>query len=440
MSRSIAVVGSGPGGIYIVQGLTDKLPGCKVDVFDRLPTPFGLIRAGVAPDHQSVKNVSRAFDATMRAEGVRFLGNVEIGRDVSLAELEGMYDAVVLAYGAPHDRKLGIPGEDKSNVCGSNAFVGWYNGHPDFLDLDPDLDVETALVIGVGNVAVDVARLLSLTEAELAVTDISPYAAAAINASPVRDIHIVGRRGPVDATFTMIELRELGELANCVPVIDLGILPDTVEAPHLTPRELRTRERNIAVLRDLVAVRPDGKDKRLHLGFFSQPVEILGGERVEAVRFERTRVENGNCIPLGETFEIACGLVVACIGSRAMPIDGLPFDEARGIAVSDNGRIRDGLYSAGWLKRGAVGMIGTNKNDSFAVVDLMLADFSGPAKEGPAAFDRLAGERGLRVVSYAEWQIIDRLETAAAPAGAPRRKFLTCEEMLAALDEAHAAE
>ena len=434
MPRSVAVVGSGPGGMYAAQGLIDKSPGCCVDVFDRLPSPFGLIRGGVAPDHQTTKKISRAFEKTMLSDGVRFIGNVEIGRDVEIGEIERIYDAVVLAYGAPNDNRLGIAGEDKANVFGSNAFVGWYNCHPDFIDLDPDLDIGAAVVIGVGNVAVDVARVLAKTRREMSVTDLPDYAGEAIEASPVEDIHMFGRRGPVEAVFTNVELRELGQLENAQPIVDLDQLPEEVEAPGMSDRDLRLRIRNIETLRSFAGVSGEGKRKRVHFRFFCSPVEILGGDRVEGVRMENTRVENGRAVPTGETFEIPCGMVITCIGSRADALDSVPFDDRRGIVVHQDGRVRDGLYAAGWVKRGAVGTIGTNKNDSLDVVERMIAEFSGAERDGPGAFDRIAAERGLRVVSYPEWRIIDRLEEQAAPDGAPRMKFVTPAAMLDALD------
>ncbi len=441
MSRSIAVVGSGPGGMYAAQGLLDKLPGCRIDIIDKLPSPFGLIRGGVAPDHQTTKKISRAFEKTMTAENVRYLGNIMVGRDIGIAELEEIYDAVVLAYGAPYDNRLGIPGEDKKNVFGSNAFVGWYNCHPEFLDLDPDLGIEGVAVIGLGNVAIDVARVLAKTEEEMSVTDLAPYANEAIKASPIRDIHIFGRRGPVEAAFTNVELREMGQLDNCAPVVDPAHLPDEVVAPYMSDRDLRLRTKNIETMRGFLDVSTEGKNKRLHFGFFASPVEILGGDRVEGIRMERTRVEaDGKCVATGETFDVACGMVVTCIGSRAEPIDGVPFDDRRGIVVHQDGRVRDGLFAVGWVKRGASGTIGTNKNDSLAVVDLVIAEMSGGDRQGPDAFDRLAKERGLRVVSYPEWQIINNLEEQAAAPGAPRRKFVSPDEMIQALDRTQAAE
>ena len=440
MSRTVAVVGSGPSGMYAAQGLLDKDPDCLVDIIERLPCPYGLIRGGVAPDHHTTKRVARAYDKTMLDPRVRYLGNVEVGRDVSIPELLDIYDSVVLAYGAPHDNKLGIPGEALANVFGSNAFVGWYNSHPDFKDLNPDLDIEAAVVIGVGNVALDVSRLLAKTPKEVSTTDIAGYAADSIQASPIRDIWLCGRRGPVEAAFTNVELREMGELENAVPVIDPAVLPAEVVAPYMSERDLRLREKNVETMRGFLDVDPAGKAKRVHFEFFASPVEILGTGRVEGIRMERTRVgTDGKVSGTGETFDIPCQMVITCIGSRAFPIGELPFDERRGVLKNDEGRVDDRLFAVGWLKRGATGTIGTNKNDSLEVVDRLVAELGGPARPGRPVIDRKLAERSVRIVSYADWQIIDRLEVEAAAPGAPRRKFVTPEEMLAALEKARAA-
>ena len=314
--------------MYAAQGLLDKDPDCRVDVIERLPSPFGLIRGGVAPDHQKTKRVSKAYERTLSDDRVRYLGNVEAGRDVSVPELLGIYDAVVLAYGAPHDNRLGVPGEDLPNVFGSNAFVGWYNGHPDFKDLDPDLDVDSAVIIGVGNVALDVARVLAKTRKEMSITDLVQYAADATEASPVKDVYMLGRRGPVEAAFTNVELREMGELENAAPVMNPDHLPGRIVADYMSDRDLRLREKNVETMRSFLDVSPEGKDKRVHFGFFLSPVEILGANRVEGVRCERTTVDaNGKVKGTGETVDIPAQLVVTCIGSRAFPIDNLPFNE-----------------------------------------------------------------------------------------------------------------
>ena len=439
MSRTIAVVGSGPGGMYAVQGLLDKLPECRVDVIERLPSPFGLIRGGVAPDHQKTKRVSKAYERTLSDERVRYLGNVEVGKDVTVPQLLGMYDAVVLAYGAPHDNRLGVPGEDLPNVFGSNAFVGWYNGHPDFKDLNLDLDVESAVIIGVGNVALDVARVLAKTKKEMSITDLVPYAAEATEASPVKDVYMLGRRGPVEAAFTNVELREMGELENAAPVMNPDHLPGKIVADYMSDRDLRLREKNVETMRSFLDVSPEGKDKRVHFGFFLSPVEILGENRVEGVRCERTTVDaNGKAKGTGEMVDIPAQLVVTCIGSRAYPIDNLPFNDDWGIVESDDGKVSDRLYAVGWLKRGASGTIGTNKNDSLEVVDKIVAELNGDARDGCTAIDTHLADRGIRVVSFEDWLIIDRLEVEGAPEGAPRKKFITPEEMIAALDAAKA--
>ena len=434
MSRTIAVVGSGPGGMYAVQGLLDKLPDCRVDVIERLPSPFGLIRGGVAPDHQKTKRVSKAYERTLSDERVRYLGNVEVGRDVSVPELLGMYDAVVLAYGAPHDNRLGVAGEDLNNVFGSNAFVGWYNGHPDFKDLNPDLDVDSAVIIGVGNVALDVARVLAKTKKEMSITDLVPYAAEATQASPVKDVYMLGRRGPVEAAFTNVELREMGELENAAPVMNPDHLPGKIVADYMSDRDLRLREKNVETMRSFLDVSPEGKDKRVHFGFFLSPVEILGENRVEGVRCERTTVDaNGKVQGTGEMVEIPAQIVITCIGSRAFPIDNLPFNDDWGIVENEDGKVSDRLYAVGWLKRGASGTIGTNKNDSLEVVDKLIAELDGAERDGCKSLDVHLSEKGVRVVTFEEWQIIDRLEIEAAPEGAPRKKFITPNEMIAAL-------
>ena len=434
MSRTIAVVGSGPGGMYAVQGLLDKLPDCRVDVIERLPSPFGLIRGGVAPDHQKTKRVSKAYERTLSDERVRYLGNVEVGRDVSVTELLGMYDAVVLAYGAPHDNRLGVAGEDLNNVFGSNAFVGWYNGHPDFKDLNPDLDVDSAVIIGVGNVALDVARVLAKTKKEMSITDLVPFAAEATQASPVKDVYMLGRRGPVEAAFTNVELREMGELENAAPVMNPDHLPGKIVADYMSDRDLRLREKNVETMRSFLDVSPEGKDKRVHFGFFLSPVEILGENRVEGVRCERTTVDaNGEVQGTGEMVDIPAQIVITCIGSRAFPIDNLPFNDDWGIVENEDGKVSDRLYAVGWLKRGASGTIGTNKNDSLEVVDKLIAELDGAERDGCKSLDVHLSEKGVRVVTFEEWQIIDRLEIEAAPEGAPRKKFITPDEMIAAL-------
>lgn len=330
MTISVAIIGSGPSGFYTADSLLKSGRDVRIDIIDRLPTPFGLIRGGVAPDHQTTKKVARAYEKTALADQVTYFGNVEVGKDVSMDELRDMYDAVVLAIGAPRDRKLGIPGEDKKGVFGSADFVGWYNGHPDFTNLDPDLDTQNVAVIGNGNVAIDIARVLVKTPEEMSVTDIAHHSAQAIEAAPVTDVYMFGRRGPVEAKFTNVELREMGKLDNCVPIVDAALLPDEI-TDEMSDRDRRLKERNLATLREFPNVDPAGKQKRVHFAFYSNPVEILGGDSVEGIRLEKTKVENGRAVGTGEFFDIDCKLVLAAIGYFSAPIEGVPFDTGKSV-------------------------------------------------------------------------------------------------------------
>ena len=318
MSINVAVIGAGPSGFYTVDALLKGDKDVRVDIIERLPTPFGLIRGGVAPDHQTTKKVARVYEKTALRDGVGYYGNVEVGRDVTMAELQEMYDAIVLAVGAPRDRKLGIPGEDKAGVFGSADFVGWYNGHPDFTDLQPDLNTGTVVVIGQGNVAVDVARVLVKTPEEMTDTDIADHAADAVEASPITDVYMVGRRGPIEAKFTNVELREMGKLDDCQPIIDAGQLPEEVTGDW-SDRDKRLKDRNLATMKEFPDVDPAGKSKRVHFSFYAKPIEILGGDKVEGIRMEHTRVEDGRSVGTGEFFEIECGLVIPAIGYFSDP-------------------------------------------------------------------------------------------------------------------------
>ncbi|MCZ6764330.1 MAG: FAD-dependent oxidoreductase [Alphaproteobacteria bacterium] len=433
MTLKIAIVGSGPSGFYTANALLKACEDCRIDILDRLPTPFGLIRGGVAPDHAKTKNVTRAYTKTAEHPSVRYFGNVEMGRDVSVAELKDMYDAVVLTIGSPLDRPLGIPGDDKQGVIGAAAFVGWYNAHPDFTDLAPKLDTKAVAVVGNGNVAIDIARVLVKTPAEMAATDIAAYAARAIHASPLAHVYMFGRRGPVEAKFTNVELREMGELEDCAPVVDANQLPDTVEG-DFSDRDRRLKERNLETLRSFVPMKDLAKSKRVHFAFFANPVEVLGAERVEGLRLERTQVQGGRAVGTGETFDIACGLVLPAIGYRAEPMDGLPIDVKAGIVTNADGHVEDNLYAAGWIKRGPTGTIGTNKHDGDSAATRILAEITPSGRPGRDALEPLLAERGVRAINFDDWKKIDAAEVAAAEAGAPRAKFATIPEMLACLD------
>jgi len=436
MPISVAIVGSGPAGFYAAEALSQLGKDVQVDVIERLPTPFGLIRAGVAPDHETTKKVAKKFEKTALRDEVRFFGNVEVSRDLSIAELQGMYDAVVLAVGGGLDRPANLPGEDKAGVYGSAEFVSWYNGHPDYCDLNPDLNTAAAAVIGIGNVAIDVARLLMRSEEELKQYDLPDYAFQAIKNSPLTEITMFGRRGPVEAKFTNVELRELGRLTECVPQVRAEQLPEDVG--DLPDREKRLKERNLESLREFSTRKADEQPKRLHIEFFASPVEILGGKKVEGLRLERTRIEDGRAVGTGETFDIECGLVVTAIGYRSAPMEGVPFDNDRCIVPNEDGRVSDGLYAAGWIKRGPSGVISTNRPDGVTVAEHIDADFNDGTKPGRDAFKKLLQDRGIRSVSYADWKKIEEAEAKAAVPPAPRKKFVTIAEMLALLDGADA--
>lgn len=437
MTRHLAIIGSGPAGYYAAEAAQKQWgDDVRVDVFDSLPVPYGLIRTGVAPDHQSIKAVSRRYEATALSENVRFVGNVTIGTDISVMELQALYDAVVFATGAPHDKPLGIPGEDLGNVFGSAAFVGWYNGHPQFAALNPDLSGRNAVVIGMGNVALDVARILSKTEAEFTGSDIVGHALDALKASNVTTVTIVGRRGPHQIMMTPKELGELMHLNRASPRVDPADLPDLAEDAILEPG-LR---KSVAHLRSFAAI-PESEraDKEIEIDFdmFASPVRLVGDTRVTGVEVERTRVEAGRAVTTGDTYVIPADLVVACIGYRSSPIPGVPFDERAGRFPSDEGRIVPGLYAVGWARRGPTGTIGTNRPDGYGVIERIDEDFSSgalpsAAKEGRAGFDRLAADRSLDVVTFRDWKRIEEAEAKAAREGAPREKFVDIESMIRA--------
>jgi ferredoxin--NADP+ reductase len=445
----VAVVGSGPAGFYAAGHLlASDDPRVEVDMIERLPTPWGLVRLGVAPDHPNIKAVSRAFEKIAARPGFRFLGNVEIGRDLTPAELAGLYDAVVYTVGAQTDRRLGIPGEDLPGSWPATAFVAWYNGHPDFQGLEFDLAHERAVVVGVGNVALDVARMLVLTHEELAATDTTDAAIDAIAGAGVGEVVVLGRRGPVQAAWTPVELGELGDLAGADVLVD----PAELELDGASAAELdaapQTVQRNVQILRDYAGRPPAGKPRAIRLRFQVSPVAILGEERVEAVEVVRNRLEAGpdgrvRAVPAGEREVIPCGAVFRSVGYHGVPLAGLPFDEGGGTIPNLGGRVLDGdgplrpVYCAGWIKRGPTGVIGTNKKDATETAEALLADARAGSIGGrgqPAeAVDSLLAERGAEVVTYAGWEAIDALERSRGePLGRPRVKLCSWGDLLAA--------
>jgi ferredoxin--NADP+ reductase len=449
VSLRVAIVGSGPAGFYAADALLKSTePPVEVDMLDRLPTPWGLVRLGVAPDHENIKAVSRAFQKIAQRPGFRFFGNVEIGRDVTHDELAELYDCVVYSTGAQTDRRMGIPGEDLPGSWSATQLVAWYNGHPDFQDLPFDLDVDRAVVVGNGNVAIDVARMLALTAEELAGTDTTDSAIDAIVSSRLREIVMLGRRGPVQAAFTPPELGELGELAGADVIVDAADLElDEASAAALEEDRERAR-RNVDLLREYSTREPAGKPRRIVLRFLVSPVAILGDERVEAVQVVRNRLEvdeSGRivAVPTGEPPEtIECGLVFRSVGYRGLPLGSLPFDERRatlrnerGRVLGDDGAPLPGVYAAGWIKRGPTGVIGTNKKDATETVEALLEDARAgtlPRATAAGTLDELLAERGVTPVTYEGWEAIDAAERAAGePLGRPRVKLTQWEQLLA---------
>lgn len=430
MSASIVIVGSGPSGFYVADALLRKLPGCRIDIIDRLPTPFGLVRGGVAPDHQSTKGVQRVFERTATRDGVRFLGTVEVGRDVSYAELKTFYDVVVIAAGCAVDRKLGIPGEELQGVYGSWSFVGWYNGHPAFRDLEPTISGKAVAVIGNGNVAIDCVRVLAKTPGEMAKSDLCRHAAEAIARAPIEDLYLIGRRGPVEASFTPIELGELGTLERCVPLVDGEALSRDIAAAD--PATVKGKEKVLDILRGFAANKSSDKPVRLHFVFWAAPAAVLGAGHVEALRLKHMH-HPGESAARTESFELSISTVITAIGYSSTGFHGLPLDEQRGIVRNIDGRVEPGVYAVGWSKRGPSGTIPTNRADSMAVADLIMADLAahGARKLGSIALDEILAARGIEPVSFADWQRINEAETTRASEGRPREKFTRIDEMLA---------
>jgi ferredoxin--NADP+ reductase len=444
----VAVIGSGPAAFYAAGHLLDAERPIEVDMIERLPTPWGLVRLGVAPDHPKLKEVSRAFERIAARPGFRFLGNVEVGKAVSHEELLGAYDAVVYAVGAQTDRRLGIPGEELPGSWSATELVAWYNGHPDFQELRFDLSVEHAVVVGNGNVALDVARMLALTREELAPTDTTDEAIEAIVASGIQEIVVLGRRGPVQAAWTPAELAELGELAGADVILD----PAELELDAASEAELEAAtpivRRNMDVLRDFAARKPAGKPRAVRLRFRVSPVAFLGSERVEGVELAHNVLEpdgrgSVRAVATEEREVLPAGIVFRSVGYRGVALPGAPFDESSGTIPNDRGRVLDvdaspvpGVYCAGWIKRGPTGIIGTNKKDATETIDQLLADLEAglvPVRDRAGDLAALLAERGVDVVMYQGWQAIDEMERErGAPQGRPRVKLATWGELIEA--------
>jgi len=432
--RHIAIIGSGPAGYYTAEAAQKQFGDeVRIDVIDRLPVPYGLIRFGVAPDHQSIKAVSKRYEGVALSDNVRFVGNVMVGQDIAVDELLGIYDAVILATGAPDDRQLGIAGQDLPGVFGSAAFVGWYNGHPDFADLEPPLDGRHVVIIGNGNVALDVARILSKTRSELGGSDIVSHALDMLETAKTETVTILGRRGPHQIAMTPKELGELGHLSRAAPFVDPTDLPD-IGADILLEPGMR---KSVTHLREFAAIPPrflDEKPISIEFDFFAAPVAIEGEGKVERIIIERTALDNDlRSIGTGETYEVDCSMVIACIGYQTPSIDGVPYEHGRGRFANVEGRILPGLYCVGWARRGPSGTIGTNRPDGYMVIEQVAADIKdGSGKAGRSALDALLEKRGVQIVKFSDWKKIEEAEVGRAREGAPREKFVRIEDMIRA--------
>jgi ferredoxin/flavodoxin---NADP+ reductase len=449
-SLRVAIVGSGPSGFYAAEALQKAAPGIRIDLIDRLPTPFGLVRGGVAPDHPKIKSVTRIFDRIAAQPGFRFLGHVCVGTDVTIEELRERYDALILCYGAETDRMLGIPGETLPGSHAATEFVAWYNGHPDYAAAHFDLSQREAAIVGIGNVAMDVARILAKPTRDLAGTDLADHALQALAASSVQTIHLVARRGPVQAACTTPELRELGELEGVDVIVDPRDLElDAASEAQLATMEDRNPAKNLDVLREWASRPRTGAPRQVVFHFNASPVALAGTDRVQEMTIVRNRLESDGrggvrAVATDETHALPVGLVFRSVGYRGRPLPGVPFDERACVVPNMRGRVVEqagsttgvpGLYVAGWIKRGPQGIIGTNKLCAADTVTQLLADVAAGAfphagEERPS-LDALLAERQVLVTTWADWQALDRAEQErGTAAGRPRTKITALQEML----------
>jgi len=445
VARHAAVVGSGPSGFYAVEALLNALPNVTVDMFERLPTPYGLVRSGVAPDHPGLKQVTLVFDKIMQSERVNYFGNVAIGQDISVNSLREAYDIVILAYGASDDRKMAIPGEDLVNSHSATEFVGWYNGHPDFRDRVFDLSQEVAVVVGHGNVAADVSRILLQPADELRRTDIAAHALEVLAESKVREVHLVGRRGPAQAKFTSRELRGLGLIPNCLAAVhgDAVVVGSACEKELADLSNLNALQ-NVEFFRGLCGPGSGRQSRRLIFHFYLNPGRLEGDGRVENFIFRKNTLDGEPfkqaAIATDELETIKCGLAFGSIGYRGQPVEGVPFDVRRGVLPNWKGRVEsdgvpvEGLYVTGWLKRGPTGIIGTNRADSIETVQQILEHVSSPGPKSRQGRDTLVASlsrQRVSVVDLQDWLQIDAIERARGQeVSKPREKFTRVTEML----------
>ena len=430
MKTRVAIVGAGPAGFFAAQAIFAKDETTTVDFFEKLPTPWGLVRSGVAPDHPKIRTVSKVFEKILDDPRCRYFGNVEIGKDFSISQLQEKYDAVIFASGADIGRKLGIPGEELMGVHSAAEFVPWYNAHPDFADFKVDLSGTHAIVIGAGNVAMDVGRLLAVTPDELATTDIADHALEALRKSSIRKTMIVARRGPEHAAFTSPELRDLLDLEHTDVLVNAELVQQAIDRTQTWEEIPKDVRQNLEAFQNLSSIVPQGKDRELSINFLLAPIEILGDTKVSGVRFSINKIEGAEVIPTGETVDHPADIVISAVGYTSAALDGLPVINGKirniegRITDSDNNHI-SGMYVVGWAKRGPSGVIGTNKNDAALVVERMFEDLATVPSRGT----EFTPEIGF--VDLAGWRKINESEIARGESsGRPRVKFPTYEELL----------
>ncbi len=444
----VAIVGAGPSGFYAADALfRAKIP-VVVDAFDRLPTPYGLLRGGVAPDHLQMKTVAKYYERVAQNPGFSFFGNVKIGKDITVEELYTYYDAVVFACGAETDRKLGIPGEQLKGSLTATEFVGWYNGHPDYRHYEFNLNCEKVAIIGQGNVAIDVARILVKTQNELKDSDIAEHALNALAESRIKEVHLIGRRGPVQSAFTELEIKELGELEDCDVELDPTVLNlNPASQAELDDPTNNKARKNMGILTELAKKPVEGKSKKIVIRFFQSPVELQGTDSVSGLVLETNELTGDagaqKAIGTGKKETLNCGLVFRSVGYKGIPIAGVPFDDKRGVFPNEGGRITEngkpvsGMYCVGWIKRGPSGVLGSNKPDATGTIEALLADKDQltPCKTpDTAAVTQLLSSRNVSVVTFDDWKKLDEEELRrGAEKGRPRDKFTRVEDMLAFL-------
>lgn len=449
----VAIIGSGPAGFYTVSNFLKHTDvSVEMDMFDRLPTPFGLVRAGVAPDHQKYKTVTRAYNKSAQQDNYRFYGNVEYGSDITLDDLKAHYHQIIFCTGAPGDRNLNVPGEDLNGSYSATDFVAWYNGHPDYVDYKFNLDAESVAVVGVGNVAIDVARILLKTDAELAITDMADHALAALKESKVKTVYVLGRRGPAQAAFTPPEIKEMSELEDAdvtVPAAEAQL----DEASRAAADADKNVAKNVAVIESYADRVSTGKSKQLVIRFLVSPTELISDDdgNVEAIKIVKNEAvvgDDGSVKARATEQEeiIPVGMVFRSVGYRGAPLAEIPFNDSWGTFANEKGRIVGddeqpvtGLYTAGWIKRGPTGVIGTNKTCAQETVNMMVEDLKAgkilePSKTGIDEAASLVSEKSPNAIGYDEWQKIDAIETSKGEAmGRPRVKFTSVEAVLAEL-------